>query len=65
MDPFQCFYIKNFCPSSTILRGYLYALFYSRKYEELFKVMSSNRFEDTFHAELTELWFKFKNFFNI
>lgn len=59
MDPFQCFYIKNLSPSSTILKGYLYALFHSGKYDELFKVMSNNCFEDSYHTELTELWFSF------
>lgn len=65
MNPFQCFYIKNLCPSSKILRGYLYALFYSGKYDELFKVMASNHFEDIYHSELTELWLIFKIYFHV
>ncbi|OZC10723.1 homeobox domain protein [Onchocerca flexuosa] len=44
--------------SSSVLRAYLYALYYSKRYEELFQTIASNTFEQRFYSELQDLWYK-------
>ncbi|MCP9262489.1 Homeobox protein SIX4 [Dirofilaria immitis] len=44
--------------SSSVLRAYLYALYYSKHYEELFQAIATNTFEQRFYGELQELWYK-------
>ncbi|VDN07006.1 unnamed protein product [Thelazia callipaeda] len=44
--------------SSSVLRAYLYALYYSKQYEELFQTIASNTFEQKFYSELQDLWYK-------
>uniref|UniRef100_A0A8R1XXI4 Homeobox domain-containing protein n=1 Tax=Onchocerca volvulus TaxID=6282 RepID=A0A8R1XXI4_ONCVO len=43
--------------SSSVLRAYLYTLYYSKRYEELFQA-PSNTFEQRFYSELQDLWYK-------
>ncbi|KAL3984632.1 Homeobox domain family protein [Acanthocheilonema viteae] len=44
--------------SSSVLRAYLYALYYGKRYEELFQTIASNTFEQRFYSELQDLWYK-------
>uniref|UniRef100_A0A1I8EJA2 Homeobox domain-containing protein n=1 Tax=Wuchereria bancrofti TaxID=6293 RepID=A0A1I8EJA2_WUCBA len=44
--------------SSSVLRAYLYALYYGKRYEELFQTIASNTFEQRFYNELQDLWYK-------
>ncbi|CAG9533127.1 unnamed protein product [Cercopithifilaria johnstoni] len=44
--------------SSSVLRAYLYALYYGKRYEELFQMIASNTFEQRFYSELQDLWYK-------
>ncbi|VDK75836.1 unnamed protein product [Litomosoides sigmodontis] len=50
------------CPyySSSVLRAYLYALYYGKRYNELFQVqmIATNTFEQRFYSELQDLWYK-------
>lgn len=43
--------------SPSILRAYLYALYHSKKFEDLFRIMSENHFDSRYHDELKELWY--------
>ncbi|VDK50797.1 unnamed protein product [Gongylonema pulchrum] len=44
--------------SSSVIRAYLYALYYSKRYEELFQMIASNTFDQRFYGELQDLWYK-------
>ncbi|MFH4973733.1 hypothetical protein AB6A40_000442 [Gnathostoma spinigerum] len=52
------FYRYHF--SSSVIRGYLYALYHSHRFEELFQAISTNRFEEKYFEELQDLWYKAK-----
>ncbi|VDK52094.1 unnamed protein product, partial [Anisakis simplex] len=44
--------------SSSILRAYLYTLFHSRRFDELFQAITTNTFEPRYFEELQDLWYK-------
>uniref|UniRef100_F1LFK7 Homeobox protein SIX4 n=1 Tax=Ascaris suum TaxID=6253 RepID=F1LFK7_ASCSU len=44
--------------SSSVLRAYLYTLFHTRRFEELFQAIAANTFEQKYFEELQDLWYK-------
>uniref|UniRef100_A0A1I8BBG8 Homeobox domain-containing protein n=1 Tax=Meloidogyne hapla TaxID=6305 RepID=A0A1I8BBG8_MELHA len=52
--------LNNPYNSSTVLKAYLFALYYKGQFETFFNLMSENRFERSHHSELVQLWYMAK-----
>uniref|UniRef100_A0A0N4ZA45 Homeobox domain-containing protein n=1 Tax=Parastrongyloides trichosuri TaxID=131310 RepID=A0A0N4ZA45_PARTI len=51
--------IMNYYPySSSVQRAYLYALYHSQKFDQLFNAISHSKFEEKYFEELQDLWYK-------